>query len=102
MSFCPYHFVQCHFVRVPFCPYHFVRTILSAIPFCTVTFMHHALHALDAPAGCMFHHLLNAFPLHFKTTALTGTGTIRVQANQKIYRMMIKLFLQCGSECWIM
>ena len=30
MPFCPYHFVQCHFVHIPFCPYHFVRTVLSA------------------------------------------------------------------------
>src|SRR6218665_98420 len=30
VSFCPYHFVQYYFVRIPFCPYHFVRTILSA------------------------------------------------------------------------
>src|SRR6218665_3687719 len=30
VPFCPYHFVQYHFVRIPFCPYHFVRTILSA------------------------------------------------------------------------
>jgi len=30
IPFCPYHFVQYHFVRMPFCPYHFVRTILSA------------------------------------------------------------------------
>src|SRR6218665_3129095 len=32
VQFCPYHFVQYHFVRIPFCPYHFVRTILS-VPF---------------------------------------------------------------------
>src|SRR6218665_2918081 len=25
ISFCPYHFVQYHFVRIPFCQYHFVR-----------------------------------------------------------------------------
>ena len=30
VPFCPYHFVQYHFVLIPFCPYHFVRTILSA------------------------------------------------------------------------
>src|SRR6218665_2288350 len=29
VPFCPYHYVQYHFVRIPFCPYHFVRTILS-------------------------------------------------------------------------
>src|SRR6218665_649625 len=36
IPFCPYHFVQYHFVPIPFCPYHFVRYILS-VPFCPRT-----------------------------------------------------------------
>src|SRR6218665_1557324 len=39
--FCPYYFVQYHFVRIPFCPYHFVLEPLKSTATSTDLFWRH-------------------------------------------------------------
>src|SRR6218665_1804578 len=53
VPFCPYHFVQYHFVPIPFCPYHFVRTILfPTILSNTILSVYHFVHAILSVPFC--------------------------------------------------
>src|SRR6218665_2632763 len=63
IPFCPYHFVQYHFVRIPFCPY----TILS-VPFCpyTILSVYHFVHTILSVPFCPYHFVCIPFcPLPF-------------------------------------
>src|SRR6218665_1454123 len=68
VPFCPYHFVQWHFVRIPFCPYHFVQWHFVRIPFCPYHFPQwHFVHIPFCPYHFVQWHFVRIpfCPYHF-------------------------------------